>query len=228
MKRATKRAQIALDLASMNAPSLVLFTRSVAKGLTNNPNLTAADVAKLPVTVADLLTSASALEATHTVRPTAPSKSSTKQEHDQATTLMEQLTNTAAYIEGLANTKAAGDLAEAQAIITSVGFPLKKTAVKVPKGFEVDSPAKGAAHVHVPAGAASVVRLVRYSMDGGKTYSPPIIVHGQDITITGLKSGLEGLFQRATNAPSGKKSKATIVAGTEEQAWSNPVPCVIS
>jgi hypothetical protein len=168
------------------------------------------------------------LEATHTARPTAPSKTSTKQEHDQATTLMEQLTNTAAYIEGLANTKAAGDLAEAQAIITSVGFLLKKTGVKVAKGFTVTSPAKGTAQVHVPSAEANVVRLVRYSMDGGKTYSPPIVVHGQDITITGLKSGIEGLFQRATNAPPAKKSKATIVAGTEEQAWSNPVPCVIS
>ncbi len=228
MKRTTKRALIALDLIHLDAPGLVSFTRSVGKGLTNNSNLTAADVAKLPVAVADLLTAATTLETTHTARPTAPSKAATKQERDQASTLMEALTNTAAFIEGLANTKANGDLAIAQSIIVSVGFPLKKTGVKRTKGFEADSPAKGAAHLHVPTGASNAVTLVRYSADGGKTWSLPIIVHTIDITITGLTSGVDYLFQMATSTPPAKKAKQTITAGSEALAWSDAISCVIS
>ena len=180
------------------------------------------------MTVAELQSSADALEETHTGRPTAPSKAVTKLERTQGTTLMEQLTETAGFVEGLANTKAAGDVALAASIITSVGFPLKKNAVKAPKGFKADSPAKGAAHVHLPAGEKGDVRLVRYSIDGQKTYSSPIVVHGYDLTITGIKSGTEIFFESAISTPPPKKSKATFVVGTDGLSWSDAVSCVVT
>jgi hypothetical protein len=227
MKRTTKRVLIALDLAKLDSPGLVSFARSIATGLTGNKNLAAADVAKLPFQASDLQTAATALETTHTSRPTSPSKASTKTEGDQASTLMDELTDVARFIEGIANVKAAGDATLAEAIIVSVGFQTKKAAVRHPKGFEAASLAKGTALVHVPSGDANGVKLLQYSTDGGKTWSLPIIVHGMDITLTGMKSGVDYLFQMATSSPPPKKTKATMVSGSEAQAWSDSVSCMI-
>jgi len=228
VKRTTKRAIIALDLLSLDAPGLVSFTRAVGKGLTGNVNLAAADIAKLPVAVTDLLAAATTLENTHTARATAPSKAATKLEGEQGSVLMEYLTNTASFIEGLANTKAAGDVTMAGAIITSVGFQLKKIGVKRTKGFTADSPAKGTAHIHVPPGVGNAVRMVQYSADGGKTYSPPIVIHGVNLTITGLKSAVDYFFQMATSTPPAKKAKQVVASGSEQPAWGDAVSCVIS
>jgi len=228
VKSTTKRAIISLDLVHLDAPGLVSFTRAIAKGLTGNPNITAANVAKLPVAIADLQTAAQTLETTHVARLTAPSKAATKLEHDQANTLMQQITNTATFIQGLANTTAAGDVNLADSIIASVGFQLKKTGVKRRKVFSATSPAKGTAHVYVPSGKRTAVRLLQYSADGGKTYCPTIVVHGVDVIVTALKSGVDYLFQMAMSAPPAKKAKLTITAGSEAAAWSDPISCVIS
>jgi hypothetical protein len=228
MKRSTKRAIIALDLASFDAPGLVSFARAIAKGLTNNANFTAADLAKLPMTVADLLTAATSLESTHVGRPTTPSKAATKLERDQAGVVMDGLTNIAAFVEGLANTKASGDVAAAEGIILSVGFQLKKAPVRTAKHFGATSPTKGAALVAGIPGARNAVRLLQYSTDAGKTWSLPIVVHGTKVLISGMKSGSEGLFQYATSSPPVKRATQTLVSGTEAQRWSDSASCVIS
>jgi len=228
MKRTIKRAIIALDLQHVDVPGVVSFTRSIGKGLTGNTNLTAADIAKLPVAIADLLAAATTLESTRTARATAPSKAATRLESEQGSLLMEYLTNTATFIEGLANTKAAGDFTVAAAIITSVGFQLKKPSVRRTKGFTADSPAKTTAHLHVPPAVNNAVRLVQYSADSGKTYSLPIVVHGVDLFITGLKSGIDYLFQTAMSTPPAKKAKQTVTAGSEQLPWGDAVSCVIS
>ena len=227
MKRSTKRATIALDLVKLDTPRLVSFVRAISKGLTNNPNLAPADVAKLPVTVAAFEAAATTLESTHTTRATAPSKANTKLERDQSNTLLEHVTNVAAFVEGVANTKG-GDLTTAESIIVSVGFSLKKTGVKHRKGFAVTSPAQGTAEIHFPAEAKGAVRLVQYSGDGGKTWSTALVVHGVKMTITGLKSAVDYFFRYGVSVPPGKKSKAMVAAGSEEPTWSDPVSRVIS
>jgi hypothetical protein len=228
MKRTTKRAVIALDLQHLTVPGLVLFTRAIGKGLTNNTNFTTVDIGKLPFAVADMLTAATTLETTHTGRLTTPSRAATKLEGDQATSLMGQLTDTARFVEGLANTKAAGDLALAQSIIASVGFPLKKAGVKRAKGFEAESTVKGTVDVHVPAGENNEVSLLRFSADGGKTWSATIVVHGVDITLTNLTSGVDYLFEKALSIPPAKRGKQVATAGSEAPAWGDAISCVIS
>ena len=230
MKRTTKRATIALDLASLDAPGLVSFTRTLAKGLdpTTNTNFTAADLAKLPFTAAQILASATTLETTHTSRGTTPSKSSTKVERDQADTLMDQITDVAHSVESFANQKAAGDITVAEAIITSTGFKVKKPrAAKTQVGFDADSPTKGTAQVDLPKGPENAVSVVIYSTDGWKTSSFPIIVHGRVLILTGLKSGNEVGFKHATIPAPPRKGKTTITAGSEEPTWSNVVSCVV-
>jgi hypothetical protein len=221
-------AIIALDLDTMNTPKLVAFTRGICKALTNNANFTAADLAKLPVAVADLGTSATTLETTHTNRPTNPSKANTTLELDQANTLRSQIKGVAAVVQFLANTKANGDLTLAQSIITSAGFKLKKTGAKPAKVFSVTSPAKTVAQLHVPPDPNDEIQLVKYSGDGGKTFSLWIVVHSTSITISALKSGTEYNFYRAISPrPAAKRGKQTLTAGTEDLTWSDFVSCMI-
>ena len=227
MKSTTRRAIIALDFEKYDVPGLVAFTRSVVKGATNNPNLPATQAAKLPVALADLGTAATTLETTHTSRPTASSKATTKQLRGQADALMGYLRNTADFIEGLANTQAAGDYTLAQSIITSFGFSLKKTGVKPKKGFEADSPAKGTMVIHVPGGKNGEVKFVRYSADGGKTWSMAIVVHFQDITLTNLTSGVDYVIQMALVPRPPKGTKQVLAAGSETIPWGDSITCVV-
>ena len=226
MRRTRQRVTVSMDLASLDTPGLVSFARGVGKGFTDNVNLTDTDIVKMPVSTVDLLASATALETLHTQRLSAPSPASTKLESDRATTLMEQLTNLAAFAEWIANTKAAGNVAVSGAILVSFGFQLKKEAVRHSKGFEGSSPEKGTARLHVPRGADNEVRLVQYSSDGGKTWSLPIVVHGVYISFTGLQSGTAYLFQIATSTPP-QKGKQMVTAGSEALQWGDAISCLI-
>jgi hypothetical protein len=227
MRRLTHRALIALHLSHTNVPGIVAFTRGVGKGLTNNSNLTAADLAKAPITVADLLAAATTLESTHTARRTIPSKANTTLELDQATDLLDHLKNLGGFIEGLANTKAAGDVAVAQSIIQSTGFPLRKSGAKPAKGPSAKSPSKGVLDVFVPADDKRGVRLAQYSIDGGKSWSLPLVVHGAGVEISGLKSGIEAMVRLAVNRPPAKRARTRISAGMEDQVWGDFLTCTI-
>jgi len=112
MKNVIKRELIALNLKGFDTPGLVSFQRAIVKGFNGppaNPNFTAADLAKLPVSTADMLLQATNLENTHTTRKANKSASLTAQEQDYATTVMNTITDTAAFVESFANRKVAGD-----------------------------------------------------------------------------------------------------------------------
>jgi hypothetical protein len=226
MKRATRRALIALHLTHTNCPGIVAFTRGACKGLANNTYFTAADMAKAPITVTDLLASASTLEATHTARLTTPSPASTELERSQATDLMDHLKDMGHFIEGVANTKAAGDLSVARTIILSTGYPLRKDGTKAAKGPSATSPAKGMLDVYVPADPKNGVRMVQYCVDG-KTWSLPIVVHGAGVMISGLKSGIEAQVRLAVNRPPAKRARTAISAGMEDQSWGDILTCTV-
>jgi hypothetical protein len=226
MRRSTQRAIIALYLTHANCPGIVTFTRGVCKGLTNNTNFTAADMAKAPISVADLLAAANTLESTHTLRLTNPAHANTELERTQATDVMDYLKDLAGFIEGLANTKAAGDVAVARSIILSTGFPLKKDGVKTAKGPDATSPSKGMLDIYVPADPKGGVRLAQYCVDG-KTWSLPIVIHGTGAVISGLKSGIEAQVRLAVNRAPAKRARTTVAAGMEDQAWGDILTCTI-
>jgi hypothetical protein len=228
MKLTIRRAIIALDFESLDAPGLASFSRTIAGGLTNNSNFTATDLAKLPWAVTDIQSSAAKLDTIRTARGTAPSKANTKLERDQANTLMGQIKDIAGTIETIANTKAAGDYNLAAAIIVSVGFKLRKTpAPRAVKGFTIDSTSKSTIDVHFPKAPKGAVRVFIYSLDGGKTWSSIIVIHGQDLIINGLKSGTEVQGKFAIVLPPANRAKVVITAGNEAPAWSDPVTCVV-
>lgn len=229
MKKITKRVKIALNLQNIDSPGLVSFTRAVVKGFKGppaNPNFTAADMAKLPVTTANMLLQAGALEATHTTRETNKSGSLTALELDQAATLMNTLQDTAFFVEGFANNKAAGDTAIALQIIAGVGFSIKKAFVQHQRSFEVVSTAKGLANLRTVSAGKRAAYLWAWSADEGKTWSFPMVTIGSEVIISNLKSAVNYSFRYAAVVPV-IDGKPSIAAGSEQPAWSNIITAVI-
>ena len=225
MKNAIKRELIALNLKGIDTPGLVSLQRAIVKGFNGppaNPNFTAADLAKLPVSTADMLLQATALEGTHTLRQTNKSASLTAQEHEYAAIVINTITDTAAFVEAFANRKAAGDLALAIQIITSVGFQLKKEFVKHQRTFEVVSVNNGTFHLRAKAAGGRTAFIWQWSDDAGKTWSFPIITIGSEVIITNLKNDIYYSFRFAV-VPPVIQGKPVIPAGSEQLVWSNPV-----
>ena len=230
MKRAAPRAEVALDFTKTTVPKLISDARGLANNIPTNPNLTAADIAKLPYSPAELLASALALETTHTLRPTAPSKVNTSLETTEATTVIEQYTGVARFLETLGNSRSGGSYVAAEKFLLSFGLVLKKLRTVTQRGFKVQSPAKATATGQVPTNAASdAVTYVRCSIDGGKTYGPPVRAHAGGFVYGGLPSGVECMFQYAVDTPSGKRTKNTVTWGNEASVfkWSGAVGCMI-
>ncbi|MBI3501170.1 MAG: hypothetical protein HY063_05190 [Bacteroidetes bacterium] len=229
MKKIIKRVKIALNLQTLDSPGLVSLLRAIVKGFNGppaNPNFTPADIAKLPVTTADMLLQASALENTHTTRETNKSGNLTALELDQSATVQNTLLDTAAFVEGFANKKAAGDTSIAVQIITSVGFGIKKAFVKHQRSFEVVDTDKGLAHLRTVSAGRRAAYLWQWSADGGKTWSFPIATIGAEVIITNLKSAVEHSFRFAAVVPV-ILGKPTVAAGSEEPAWSDVITVVI-
>ena len=225
MKNVIKRELVALNLKGFDTPGLVSFRRAIVKGFNGppaNPNFTAADLAKLPVSTADMLLQATALETTHTTRKVNKSAALTAQEHAQATIVFNTITDTAAFVEAFANRKAAGDLAIAVAIITSVGFQLKKEFVAHQRTFEVISAFNGQFHLRAKAVGDRAAYIWQWSEDAGKTWSFPIFTIGSELIITNLKDGVNYSFRYAVVLPV-IQGKPTIPAGSEQLIWSSPV-----
>ena len=225
MKNAIKRELIALNLKGIDTPGLVSLQRAIVKGFNGppaNPNFTAADLAKLPVSTADMLLQATALEGTHTLRQTNKSASLTAQEHDYAVVVINTITDTAAFVEAFANRKAAGDLALAIQIITSVGFQLKKEFTPHQRSFEVVSANNGRFHLRTKSAGIRTAYVWQWSDDDGKTWSLPIITIGSEVIITELKNGINYSFRYAV-VPPVIQGKPVIPAGSEQLVWSNPI-----
>jgi hypothetical protein len=224
MRKVIKRVLIALNLHVMDTPGLVSLLRAIIKGFTSNPNFTTADLAKMPMVVADMVNQANNLESTHTSRKTNKSPSLTSLELDQATTVMNTLTDTAHFVQDFANRKAAGDLAIAVQIITSVGFQVKKEFVKHQRTFKVVSTEKGQVHLRTKAEGARVAYLFQVSDDGGKTWSFPIVTLEAEVIITNLKSLAEYSFRYGYVKPA---RKPTVAAGSEQPVWSDLIHAVV-
>jgi hypothetical protein len=229
MKRAAPRAEVALDFHLLTVPELISVTRGLANNIPTNPNLAAADIAKLPFAPATLLASALALENTHTARPAAPSKVNTALELTEGTTVMDQFTADAQYLEALANTRSGGSYVAAESFLVSFGLSLKKQRAGVPRGFKVKSVTKGTATGQVPAAPKDTASFVRCSIDGGKTYGLQVHLTGGGFLYEGLPSGVECMFQYAVSAAPAKRAKAAVIWGSEAALlqWSAAIGCMV-
>jgi hypothetical protein len=191
--------------------------------------ITPAATAKLPFTGAQMTAAGTTIDGAHSARVAAQSKATTAAEHAACDAGLEIVVDHAAWVEGFANTTAAGNFDLAVQIVLSFAFqPKKEPAPKVQAGFEASSPVKGELDVHVPTGPRDAVRLVRVSVDGGKTYGASLIVHGKILTVFGLVSATTVFVQQTTSVPPPKRAKVRIAAGTDGLVWSDPISCVIS
>ncbi|MFH1004200.1 MAG: fibronectin type III domain-containing protein, partial [Bacteroidota bacterium] len=227
MKKIIKRVLIALNLRNLDSPDLVSLLRAIAKGLTGNPNFLPADLAKMPVSIADMLSQATALETTHITREMNKSGALTALELNQSATVQNTLLDTARFVEGLANKKAAGDSAIAMMIIDSVGFKIKKAFTPHQRSFEVVKMSEKQVHLRTVSAGVRTAYLWQWSDDDAKTWSFPIVTIGAEVIITNLKSGTNYSFRFAAIVPI-IHGKPTVEIGSEQPLWSDVITTIVS
>jgi len=225
MKKSIKRVIIALNLHLLDTPGLVSFLRAIIKALTGNTYFLPADIAKLPVTIADMGTQATNLESTHTSRKTNKSATLTSTEQDQVTLVMNTIGDTADFVEGLGNKKAAGDLSLAVQIITSAGFQVKKEFVVHQRTFEIVDVAKKQVHIRTKAAGARASYIWQGSANPSDpgSWSFPIVTIEAEVIITSLTSGTNYGFRVATILPT---RKPTIALGSQPD-WSDVIMVIV-
>ncbi|MFH0894382.1 MAG: hypothetical protein V2A54_08090 [Bacteroidota bacterium] len=228
MKKSIQRVIIALNLRKINSPELVSFIRAIAKALNGNVYFTAADITKLPVSVAEMDTQAADLEATHISRKTNRSTTLTSLEQEQATLIMNTISDTAAFVEGIANKKAMGDLPLAIQIITSAGFQVKREFVLHQRSFEVVKTGKGSAHIRTKAQKQGVIYHWRWTTtpEDEKSWIEIFPTIEANIYITSLPCSTTVYFSCAITFPKGRTphydSKAAYFP-----SWSDPISATI-
>ncbi|MFH0896025.1 MAG: hypothetical protein V2A54_16450 [Bacteroidota bacterium] len=210
MKKSIKRVVIALNLHQLTSTELVSFLRAIIKAFNGNTYFTVAELAKLPVSLVDMGTQATNLENTHTSRKTNRSATLTSLEQEQATLIMNTISDTAYFVEGVANKKANGDLPLAVQIVTSAGFQVKKEFTPHQRSFEVIKIAEGMAQIRTKAVKTGVIYHWRWTTTPTDENSckiiPPTIV--SNITITGLPHATTVYFATAVTMPQGRKPVA--------------------
>jgi hypothetical protein len=227
MKKSIKRVIIALNLKSLDSPGLLSFLRAIIKALTGNSYFLPADIAKLPVTLADMGTQATNLENTHTSRKTNKSTTLTSLEQEQATLVMNTINDTAYFVEGLANKKGAGDLPLAVQIITSAGFQVKKEFVTHQRSFEVVQTGKGSAFIRTKAVCRGAIYHWRWTTtpdDAGSWKIVPPTVES-NVTINGLPHAATVYFSCAITLPQGRKP--VVDSATYVPDWCDPISAII-
>lgn len=228
MKRTVKKVLIALNLQDLDSPGLVSLLRGIVTGFTGNAYFTTSDLAKLPVSLADMGTQATDLDGTHTLRLTNKSKTLTATEHDQATTVMDTLTATKGFVETFANKQAAGDMALAVEIITSVGFDVKAEFIIHQRKFEVVGSIKTKAHLRIQAPAKRFSVLWQWTATPlAPVWSFPIVGSEVEVIISTLRSGGNYGFRYGIVLPVGRGNKRTVAAGSEQPVWSDLITAVI-
>ncbi|MFH0895974.1 MAG: hypothetical protein V2A54_16190 [Bacteroidota bacterium] len=207
MKKAIKRVVIALNLQQLTSTELVSFLRAIVKAFNGNTYFTAAELAKLPVSLVDMATQATNLENTHTSRKTNRSATLTSLEQEQATLIMNTISDTAYFVEGLANKKAVGDLPLAVQIVTSAGFQVKKEFIPHQRSFEVVKVGDGTAQIRTKAVFPRPIYHWRWTTTPADENSwkiiPPTL--SSNIIITGLPRLTTVYFSYALTMPQGRK-----------------------
>ncbi len=220
MKKSNKRVQIALNLAVLNVAELVSFALGIVKGFTKDPDATAP-----PVKISDLKILADTLGASENNRLVHKAKSFTASEQGQCDALVSAIISVKNYVEDVANKKAKGDETIAVQIITRIGFSVKKKASKHPRSFEVMEVSKQVAHLRIKALAIKEAVIWRFCESGitPPVWSFPIVTLESEVTITGLKSGVNYGFQYAIVLP----GKQPVQAGSEQPVWSDIIFSVV-
>jgi hypothetical protein len=157
-----------------------------------------ADATTPPVTDTVLKQKATALLATNSLRQTDRSQATTDLEIQQKNDLIRQLDKDASYVEGVANDVAVakGDVAAGEAVVTRIGFQLKKRGVAKPRDFEQVKSDPGTIHLHVKKAKPGIEgHLWRYGGTTAKDTPPPAtalklrVTVESDIILGDLTSG---------------------------------------
>lgn len=208
VKAPTKKATISLDFKTMDASNLAKFADGTVVGLTGNTSFTAP-----PVALAAITTQTTALRTTSGQRSGGnKSTALTKQEANQAGTLMQSLTTNAHYVGDTANTAANGDLSVAEQLILATGYSLKRRTAAPPRGFEIVGTGPGWAHTRVAKtqeGAEG--HLWRFGITATKGVSPATLVTrytlGVDVILADFPSGSILGVQHASILPTPRAAK---------------------
>lgn len=202
-----KKYQVVLNLRNQSVPDKIVFTKTVASSLTNNPNF------PNPVpSIVDILASATALEASYEesqkARDVAVTKTAIKNQKEEAHDFI--MTALGSYVE----VQSKGD----EAKIKSAGMDVKAGAT--PIGIP-DTPAALAASEGAKTGVINlkwktvrgaksyVVRLTDAIADGN-SWKQSTVVTKATAVIDGLSSGKQYWFQAAA------------VGAAGQGAWSDP------
>jgi hypothetical protein len=208
MKTPTKKASISLDFKLMDASSLAQFADGTVIGLTGNASFSAPPV---PLTT---ITSQTGALRTLSGQRSSGNKSTalTKQEANQAGTLMQSLTSNGHYVEDTANTAGNGDVAVAEQLILTSGYHLKGHAAPAPRGFEIVGTQTGWVHARVAktqTGAEG--HLWRFGITPTKGIPPTTLVTrftlAVDLIIADIPSGSILGIQHASILPTPRAAK---------------------
>ncbi|MFH0893940.1 MAG: hypothetical protein V2A54_05850 [Bacteroidota bacterium] len=228
MNKSIKRVIVALNLRKLNSPELISFLRAIAKALNGNDYFTAEEMIKMPISPAEIDAQADNIEMTHTSRKTSRSATLTSLEQEQVTLAMNTIKDTAAFVEGLANKKANGDIPLAIQIITSAGFQVKREFVQHQRSFEVVKTGKGFAHIRTKALKQGVIYHWRWTTNptDDKSWKVTFPTIEANINVSSLPCSTTVYFSFAVTFPKGRTphydSEAAYIP-----SWSDPISATI-
>jgi hypothetical protein len=210
MKSTTPIARVAFGFEEMDAAGLCTEADGTIAGLTGNTYITTPpQVALGPVTTAGTVAFQAAAVRAALAQQAAGNKSEslTKQVGLAASLLMQYLKSNGYWVQGQANSLAAGNLDLAKKIILSTGYKLEKEHDLHPRTFEVVATGPGWAHYHTGKTVKGTEgQLWRYALTTAKNVPPPAgalitrFTHVTDIIISDLPSGSIIAMQHASTA----------------------------
>jgi hypothetical protein len=223
MKTSTQIAQVALSFEDMDVAQLLTEADGTVTGLT----ATSTTFSALPIPLATITTQTTALRGTAT-QITAGNKSVTltRQQTQQANTLMRSLIANGHYVEDTANRIAAGNVTMAEGLITSAGYKLAKAKTPHKRAFEIVKTGIGWAHVRAAkARKGNEGHIWRYGITTAKNVAPAALITRfnleADIILTDLPSNIIIGVQHASILPVGRKAGTSPATGG---GISTPIP----
>ncbi len=214
MKTTTQIAKVALNFEEMDVDQLLTEADGTVTGLTGSTTFTV-----LAIPLATITSETAALRATATqISAGNKSVTLTRQQAQQANTLMRSLVANGHSVEDTANRVAAGNLTVAEGLITSTGYKLAKAKTPHKRTFEVVKTGTGWAHVRAAkARKGNEGHIWRYGITTAKNVAPVTLITRfnleADIVLTDLASNVIIGIQHASVLPVGRKTGTTPATG---------------
>jgi|ERR1035437_9423422 hypothetical protein len=215
MKKVIKLARILFNFATMNVNDLLQFALGIEGTIAVDP-----DIHIPAATQLELHDDIAAVQLIVTARQTDNAVTLTRAEEIKVTNLIVTLGTIAHLVQDGANKIAAGITAEAEVIITRIGYKLIVIGAKAGRTFEVVSVGKNKASLRIKRLAKGTIYHWRWSLDQIAWHR--IIDTGVcTVTMINLQGGKDCFFQQATTAPTGANPE--IDANISEPAWGDTI-----